>query len=37
MDLLLQCNQRLVSSALDETLVLQQALVQIIAPQAVAA
>jgi len=27
----------LVSSALDETLVLQQALVQIIAPQAVAA
>lgn len=30
MDLLLQCNQRLVSSGLDETLVLQQALVQIV-------
>jgi DNA polymerase-3 subunit delta len=30
MDLLLQCNQRLVSSGLDEALVLQQALVQII-------
>ena len=30
MDLLLQCNQRLVSSALDERLVLQQTLVQII-------
>jgi DNA polymerase-3 subunit delta len=29
MDLLLQCNQRLVSSSLDEALVLQQALVQI--------
>jgi DNA polymerase-3 subunit delta len=29
MDLLLQCNRRLVSSGLDETLVLQQALVQI--------
>jgi DNA polymerase III subunit delta len=29
MDLLLQCNQRLVSSGLDESLVLQQALVQI--------
>jgi len=37
MDLLLHCNQRLVSSGLDETLVLQQALVQIVAPQAVAA
>jgi DNA polymerase-3 subunit delta len=37
MDLLLRCNQRLVSSGLDEKLVLQQALVQIIAPQAVAA
>jgi len=37
MDLLLRCNQRLVSSGLDETLVLQQALVQIIAPQAAAA
>jgi hypothetical protein len=30
MDLLLQCNQRLVSSSLDESLVLQQALVQIV-------
>lgn len=30
MDLLLRCNQRLVTSALDETLVLQQTLVQII-------
>jgi DNA polymerase-3 subunit delta len=29
MDLLLQCNQKLVSSSLDESLVLQQALVQI--------
>jgi DNA polymerase-3 subunit delta len=37
MDLLLRCNQRLVSSGLDETLVLQQALVQIVAPQPVAA
>ncbi len=37
MDLLLRCNQRLVSSGLDETLVLQQALVQIVASQAVAA
>jgi DNA polymerase-3 subunit delta len=37
MDLLLRCNQRLVSSGLDEALVLQQALVQIVAPQAVAA
>jgi len=37
MDLLLRCNQRLVSSGLDETLVLQQVLVQIVAPQAVAA
>ena len=34
---LLRCNQRLVSSGLDETLVLQQALVQIVSPQAVAA
>ena len=33
MDLLLRCNQRLVSSGLDESLVLQQALVQIITPQ----
>ncbi|MEI9959998.1 MAG: DNA polymerase III subunit delta [Limisphaerales bacterium] len=37
MDLLLRCNQRLVSSGLDEALVLQQTLVQIITPQAVAA
>jgi DNA polymerase III subunit delta len=37
MDLLLCCNQRLVSSGLDESLVLQQALVQIVAAQAVAA
>ncbi|MGA3268002.1 MAG: DNA polymerase III subunit delta [Verrucomicrobiota bacterium] len=36
MDLLLRCNQRLVSSGLDETLVLQQALVQIAAPAAAA-
>ena len=36
MDVLLRCNQRLVSSGLDETLVLQQALVQIVAPGAVA-
>jgi DNA polymerase-3 subunit delta len=32
MDLLLQCNQRLVSSRLDEAMVLQQALVQIVGP-----
>ena len=31
MDVLLRCNQRLVSSGLDEALVLQQALVQIVA------
>jgi hypothetical protein len=37
MDLLLRCNQRLVSSGLDEALVLQQALVQIVATPAVAA
>ena len=37
MDVLLRCNQRLVSSGLDEALVLQQALVQIVAPAAVAA
>jgi len=37
MDLLLRCNQRLVSSGLDEALVLQQALVQIVAPPAAAA
>jgi DNA polymerase-3 subunit delta len=30
MDLLLQCNQRLVTSGLDESLVLQQALIQIV-------
>ncbi len=35
MDVLLRCNQRLVSSGLDETLVLQQALVQIVASGAV--
>ena len=33
MDLLLRCNQRLVSSGLEGALVLQQALVQIITPQ----
>jgi len=37
MDLLLKCNLRLVSSGLDESLVLQQTLVQIVAPQAAAA
>jgi len=37
MDLLLRCNRRLVSSGLDEALVLQQALVQIVAPQAAVA
>ena len=37
MDVLLRCNQRLVSSGLDEALVLQQALVQIVTPQTVAA
>ncbi len=37
MDLLLNCNRRLVSSGLDETLVLQQALVQIVMPQMAAA
>jgi DNA polymerase III subunit delta len=37
METLLQCNQRLVSSGLDEALVLQQALVQIVTPQVVAA
>jgi DNA polymerase-3 subunit delta len=36
MDVLLRCNQRLVSSGLDEVLVLQQALVQIVRPGAVA-
>jgi DNA polymerase-3 subunit delta len=37
LDVLLRCNQRLVSSGLDEALVLQQALVQIVSPSAVAA
>ena len=37
MDVLLRCNQRLVSSGLDEALVLQQALVQIVSPNAAAA
>ena len=37
MDVLLRCNQRLVSSGLDEALILQQALVEIVATQAVAA
>jgi DNA polymerase III subunit delta len=37
MDLLLNCNRRLVSSGLDEALVLQETLVQIVRPQAVAA
>ncbi|HXF11256.1 MAG TPA: DNA polymerase III subunit delta [Desulfuromonadaceae bacterium] len=37
MDLLLRCNRRLVGSGLDAALVLQQALAQIAAPQAVAA
>jgi len=32
MEILLRCNQRLVSSGLDEALVLQQALVQIVTP-----
>lgn len=36
MDVLLRCNQRLVSSGLDETLVLQQALVQIVTPSVAA-
>jgi DNA polymerase-3 subunit delta len=36
MEVLLRCNQRLVSSGLDETLVLQQALVQIVTPGAAA-
>jgi hypothetical protein len=33
----LRCNQRLVSSGLDETLVLQQTLVQIVSPPAAVA
>jgi DNA polymerase-3 subunit delta len=36
MDVLLRCNQRLVSSGLDEALVLQQALVQIVTPSVIA-
>jgi len=35
MDLLLQCNRRLVTSGLDEALVLQQTLVQIVGTKAV--
>ena len=34
MEILLECNQRLVSSTLDESLVLQQALVQIVSRSA---
>jgi DNA polymerase III subunit delta len=37
MDLLLRCNQRLVSRGLDEALVMQEALVQIVLPHVVAA
>jgi DNA polymerase III subunit delta len=37
MDLLLRCNRRLVSSGLDEALVLQEALVQIVLPSGMAA
>jgi hypothetical protein len=37
MDLLLRCNQRLVTSGLDEALVLQQTLTQIAGPAAAAA
>jgi hypothetical protein len=33
MELLLQCNQRLISSSLDEKLVLQQTLVEIVRTQ----
>jgi DNA polymerase III delta subunit len=36
MDVLLRCNQRLVSSGLDEALVLQQALIQIVTPDVAA-
>jgi DNA polymerase-3 subunit delta len=36
MDVLLRCNQRLVSSGLDKAMVLQQALVQIVTPGAAA-
>jgi DNA polymerase-3 subunit delta len=37
MEVLLRCNQRLVSSGLDEALVLQEALVQIVTPQTMTA
>ena len=37
MDILLRCNQRLVTSGLDEALVLQQALVQIVSAGALSA
>jgi DNA polymerase-3 subunit delta len=37
LEVLLRCNQKLVSSQLDEALVLQQALVQIVTPQMAAA
>ncbi len=37
LEVLLRCNQKLVSSGLDEALVLQQALVQIVTPQAMMA
>ena len=37
LEILLRCNQKLVSSQLDEALVLQQALVQIVTPQPAAA
>ena len=37
LEVLLRCNQKLVSSGLDEALVLQQALVQIVTPQPLAA
>jgi DNA polymerase III subunit delta len=37
MDLLLRCNRRLVSSGLDEALVLQEALIQIVQPSGMAA
>ncbi len=37
LEILLRCNQRLVSSGLDEALVLQQALVQIVTPATLAA
>jgi DNA polymerase III delta subunit len=37
MDLLQRCNRRMVGSGLDEALLLQQALVEVVAPSAVAA